>query len=180
MSADPDPADPDPADPDARGGDGPTVVTNDETEGGVEQVDRWADVARSTLVHEAVPTGRLDLIFVDRVDIQALNREHLGSDGPTDVLAFPLDGPVANAADPPTGADGLPSHLGDVVICPAVARQQAAGHCGTFEAEMSLLVVHGVLHVLGHDHAQPDETLVMQDRERQHLDRYGIVHPVPA
>ena len=56
--------------------------------------------------------------------------------------------------------------LGDVVVCPAVAAEQAPTHAGTLDDELALLVVHGVLHVLGHDHAEPDETLTMRPSSR--------------
>lgn len=157
------------------------VEVNDSTEAGVDQLDRWSTVARETLCGEDVSAGRLDLIFVDEDDIANLNREHLGGDGPTDVLAFPLDGPDAGSGETAVAENGDPFvHLGDVVICPTVARSQAPDHCGTYDAEMALLIVHGVLHVLGHDHALPAETVAMQDRERHHLGRYGFTHPVSA
>ncbi len=60
---------------------------------------------------------------------------------------------------------GVPVLLGDVVVCPAVAAQQAESHAGTLDDELALLVVHGVLHVLGHDHAEPDEAVHMRARE---------------
>ena len=170
MNPDPDPAGTDEATVD--------VAVTDETADGLDRVDRWAAVARDTLRAEAIVGGRLDLVFVDTARIEALNREHLGGDGPTDVLAFPLDGP--DVAQRAAASKGAPVHLGDVVICPEIARRQAPSHCGTFEAEMSLLIVHGVLHVLGHDHAEPDETRAMQERERVHLERHGYDHPVPA
>ena len=59
--------------------------------------------------------------------------------------------------------------LGDVVVCPEVAAAQAASHAGTLDDELALLVVHGVLHVLGHDHAEPDERARMQEQELHHL-----------
>ena len=159
-----------------------TVVGHDETADGFE-VERWSALAARTLADEGVERGRLDLIFVDPADMHELNREHMGVDRPTDVLAFPLDG-----ADHDSGAEGgsasgdpsAPVHLGDVVVCPTVAREQAADHCGAYEPELSLLVIHGVLHVLGHDHAEPEETARMQGRERHHLERLGYAHPVPA
>ncbi len=154
-----------------------TVVGHDETDDGVQTIETWCDVARQTLRSEGIRSGALDLIFIEELQMHELNRTHMGADRPTDVLAFPLDGPDGA---PNPDEDGPPSHLGDVVICPKVAREQAPGHCGSFESEMTLLVVHGVLHVLGHDHAEPDETRVMQARERHHLDRHGYRHPVPA
>lgn len=155
------------------------VEGNDETSDGSIDVGRWCDVARETLRSEGITEGRLDVIFVDAAPMAELNREHMGHDRPTDVLAFPLDGPaiVHGSGDL---AEGPPPHLGDVVICPEVARGQAGEHTGSADAELTLLVVHGVLHVLGHDHALPDETLVMQDRERANLARHGFGHPVPS
>ena len=155
------------------------VEGHDETTSGFG-VEHWGEVAERTLMDEGVVIGHLDLFFVEPDVIAELNVEHLGHEGPTDVLAFPLDGPTA--ADP-TGrmelmSAGLPPHLGDVVICPAVAAEQAAEHTGAVDAELTLLVVHGVLHVLGHDHAEPDEARQMQERERHHLLRHGFSHPV--
>ena len=90
---------------------------------------------------------------VDTATIHELNRTHMDSDKPTDVLAFPLDAP-GEATD-------APSILGDVVLCPAVAEAQAAEHGKTTQAEMDLLVVHGLLHLLGHDHAEDEERRIM-------------------
>ena len=95
-------------------------------------------------------TGELTLTFVDRDEIAALNAEHMGEHGPTDVLSFPLD-----SIDDSTAAMPGPVLLGDVVVCPAVASEAAPTHAGTLDDELALLVVHGILHVLGHDHAEP-------------------------
>lgn len=155
------------------------VQAFDETADGGVDLDRWCQVARTTLEGEGAGVGQLDLIFVDADAMTELNREHMGQDRPTDVLAFPLDGPDDPGAPAPE-PDGPPRHLGDVVVCPDVARLQAPEHCGPYEAELTLLVVHGVLHVLGHDHAEEGERLAMQARERHHLKRHGFGHPVPA
>jgi probable rRNA maturation factor len=185
----------------------PVIVdVHDETATGVGDLQRWREVANATLVDEGVATGRLDLLFVDREQMATLNQTYLGAHGPTDVLAFPLDGPdradqtrTMTASEPaagapqappapsaldapgaPGGGAGPPCHLGDVVVCPSVATDQAADHAGDLESELTLLIVHGVLHVLGHDHAEPDETRAMQERERHHLRRHGVRHPVEA
>ena len=134
-----------------------TVVVADER-GATESPDvavdtaRWRRLALDVLA-DVGANGELTLTFVDRVDIAELNAEHMGKVGPTDVLSFPMD-------DDPL--DGVPTLLGDVVISPAVAADQAAEHAGTLDDELALLVVHGILHVLGHDHAEPDETAVMR------------------
>ncbi|MDH3303048.1 MAG: rRNA maturation RNase YbeY, partial [Acidimicrobiia bacterium] len=115
-----------------------------------------------------------------------LNRAHMGHDGPTDVLSFPLDGgddlaPNGHSkADDDAQIDTPPMLLGDIVICPQVAMTQAAEHCGDADTELTLLVVHGVLHILGHDHAEPEEEAVMIEREAAHLQRYGLIHPGPV
>lgn len=161
--------------------DGPEVTGHDQTSAGFDQLDHLVTVALATLVSEGVTAGSLDLIAVEVDEMAELNEAHMGHEGPTDVLSFPLDADEALAfAAPPAGSDLPPLHLGDVILCPEVARRQAPEHAGTEEAELALLVIHGVLHVLGHDHAEPEETAVMQARERLHLAALGHAHPVPA
>jgi probable rRNA maturation factor len=138
----------------------PVVVGRDDADGTVD-VDRWARLATAVLQAEVVE-GELNLLFVDEAAMAVLNADHMGEAGPTDVLSFPIDGPDAEP-------DGL---LGDVVVCPAVARRNAPDHAGTYEDELALLVVHGVLHVLGHDHAEANEAAAMRDREATHLKRF--------
>ena len=154
---------------------GPTVVVADERSDGdspevVVDVDRWRRLALDVLV-DCDAAGELTLSFVDRADITELNAEHMGTPGPTDVLSFPMD-------DEPLA--GVPTLLGDVVISPAVAAGQCADHAGTIDDELALLVVHGILHVLGHDHAGPAETAVMRSRELDLLERFHWRGESPA
>jgi probable rRNA maturation factor len=104
-----------------------------------EVVERAADAA---LAHEHA-AGDLTVVLAGDAQLQALNRQYLGIDAPTDVLAFPGTQP-----DPESGV----MYLGDVLISltQAEAQARAAGH--SLESEVQLLVVHGVLHLLGHDH----------------------------
>jgi len=148
------------------------VVGADEQADVAVDVDRWCRLAGDVIVSEGA-LGELTLTFVDRDEITRLNREHLGVDGPTDVLSFPLD--TSDAAVPA----GVPLLLGDVVVCPVVAADQATEHAGTLDDELALLVVHGVLHVLGHDHATDGETQAMQTRERELLERHHWDGPTP-
>ena len=159
------------------------VFGADEQAGAAVDVDRWVTLAREVLVAEGVRgEAELSLLFVDEAAIAELNKRFMDAEGPTDVLAFPIDDPVVAGRWPDAGTAGpdrddpepgdLPLLLGDVVVCPAVAERQAPGHAGSYDDEMALLVVHGVLHVLGHDHAEPDETAVMQERERVMLERF--------
>jgi probable rRNA maturation factor len=150
-----------------------TVVAADEQSDVDLDVDRWSRLAADVLENEGA-RGELTLTFVDRDEIAALNREHLGGDGPTDVMSFPLD------ADAPASNGGVPVLLGDVVVCPAVAAEQARRHAGSLDDELALLVVHGVLHVLGHDHADAEQTARMQQNERALLERHHWSGPAPA
>jgi len=134
-------------------------------------------LARLVLAAEGVRgPAELGLGFVSESDMADLNREWMGQDGATDVLAWPLDAKVdadvVAEGDGPASTLGVPTLLGDVVVCPAVAARQAetAGHDVT--DELALLVVHGVLHVLGHDHDGPEEEAAMQAREAAHLTRH--------
>jgi probable rRNA maturation factor len=170
--------------PPRRGPEGEVQVFGaDEQSAAPVDVDRWVRLAHEVLVAEGVEgDAELSLLFVDETAIAELNKRFMDADGPTDVLAFPLDDPVVAGRWPDTSTAGpdrddpdpgdLPLLLGDVVVCPAVAERQAPSHAGSYDDEMALLVVHGVLHVLGHDHAEPDETAVMQARERELLDRF--------
>jgi probable rRNA maturation factor len=103
--------------------------------------------ARAALDLAAAPDADLTLVLTGDEEIRALNRDFLAADTPTDVLSFPADEP-----DPETGR----RYLGDVVISLPRAAAQAAARGHAVEAEVQLLVVHGVLHLLGHDHADED------------------------
>ncbi|HZA78614.1 MAG TPA: rRNA maturation RNase YbeY [Acidimicrobiales bacterium] len=149
------------------------VFGADEQRAAPVDVPRWVELARNVLEAEGVSgDAELALLFVDEATITGLNRRFMDSDGPTDVLAFPIDDPAATPPAEPGTSDHGPLLLGDVVVCPTVAQRQAPEHAGTYDDELALLVVHGVLHVLGHDHAEADEAARMQARERELLDRF--------
>ncbi len=99
----------------------------------------------------------LDISLVDPEEIAALHERWMDLPGPTDVLSFPMD----ELRAPEPGEAPEPGMLGDVVICPQVADEQgrAAGH--GLAGELELLLTHGILHLLGHDHAEPNENAVM-------------------
>lgn len=130
------------------------------------------DLALEVLNEEGVAGGQLDLHLVDDDAMAQLNEEQMGYSGPTDVLSFPLDDPSDSGQEPVL--------LGDVVLCPKVAMAQAVEHVGSANGELQLLVIHGVLHVLGHDHVEVEETQRMRNRERFHLARLGVTHPEPV
>lgn len=135
------------------------------------------DIALRTLIDQQVSRGSLDIFFVDRDEMTSLNNRYMDQSGPTDVLSFPLDVQAPDEAPVPSD---IPVHLGDLVICPSVAKAQASEHTGSEDAEFALLTIHGVLHILGHDHASADEARVMHHHERELLTSLGYVHPIPA
>ena len=112
-------------------------------------------LARSTLVAEGVTSGELSLSFVTEDEIAELHQRYLGEPGPTDVLAFPQDAP---------SEDGEPRLLGDVVVCPEYAEAQGR----ELDAELRLLVVHGILHLLGYDHEDEEDRRLMWERQESY------------
>ena len=121
-------------------------------------LNRLAALARFVMDRMRVhPMAELCIKAVDEATIATLNQQWMEKEGPTDVLAFPMDElrPGKVDEEPEEGV------LGDLVLCPVVAERQgeAAGHGTT--AELELLTTHGILHLLGYDHAEPDEHRVM-------------------
>ena len=145
---------------------------------------RWVRLAEAVLAAEGVVAdAEVSLLFVDEGAIADLNKRFLGKDGPTDVLSFPIDEePVEGGRSPDSGGSGpgdlpgepddVPTLLGDIVICPSIAHRNAPEHAGTFDDELALLVVHGVLHLLGMDHVDDGEAEIMEAREQALLDRF--------
>jgi len=159
------------------------VFGADEQSDAPVETSRWVRLASAVLEAEGVRDDvEVSLLFVDETAMAELNHRFLGRSGATDVLAFPIDDDVyegprsADSLGPGPTADpdlaDLPTILGDVVVCPAVAQRNAPAHAGTYDDELALLVVHGVLHLLGLDHAQPDEAEKMERREQDLLDRF--------
>jgi probable rRNA maturation factor len=133
-----------------------------------------AGLARHVLDEMRVhPLAELSLLLVDEPAMTELHVRWMGEEGPTDVLAFPMDelrlpqpggAHTDHSAPDPDAADVL---LGDVVICPQVAAAQAAEAGHEVQDEIDLLCTHGILHLLGYDHGEPDEHATMfglQDR----------------
>lgn len=129
-------------------------------------LDLLEQAARAALDHQSAD-GDLTIVLTDDEQLHRLNRDFLGVDAPTDVLSFP-----ASETDPETGA----RYLGDILLSipRAGAQARAAGH--PLEDEARLLVVHGVLHLLGHDHAEADEKAKMWKAQAEIMDRLGLGH----
>ncbi len=113
-------------------------------------------LARATLLGEGIADAELSISLVTEDEIAELHERYLHEAGPTDVLSFPLDDEA--------GEDGL-RQLGDVVIAPAVA---ARNNPDDPAAELRLLLVHGILHLLGHDHMERRDRAEMWARQERY------------
>jgi probable rRNA maturation factor len=135
---------------------------------GFGREEDWKALRRAVesafLVSHAAGPAALSLVITSAEAIQALNRQFVGKDAPTDVLAFPT------SDDPSATEPGEPPYLGDVIIAYPVAEEQAsqAGHPTL--SELQLLTIHGVLHLLGYDHATPDQKAEMWALQSAALD----------
>jgi probable rRNA maturation factor len=153
-----------------------------------EQVDqkidleRWIELCRHALSEEGVRgLAEVSLIFTSGATMADLNEQFMGKKGPTDVLSFPIDAePDPTGRVPDAGGTGpgepptpeIPQLVGDIVICPSVAAANAVEHECSFDDEIALLIVHGVLHLRGWDHVLDDEAERMEARERELLARH--------
>ena len=105
---------------------------------------------------QALPESELSISLVSVQEIHELNRQYRGIDAPTDVLAFENDGEL----------------LGDVVLCPAIAREHAQDFDSDFNSEMELMLTHAILHLCGYDHQNDEEAEAMEARENELLDAW--------
>ena len=133
---------------------------------------RLVGVARHVLDAMRIhPLAELSILLVDEGEMAVLHERWMDEPGPTDVLSFPMDelrpGRIDNDQD--IDDEAAAAMLGDVVLCPAVAEKQgrAAGH--SVQDELELLCTHGILHLLGFDHAEPDEEKEMFGLQRELL-----------
>jgi probable rRNA maturation factor len=128
-------------------------------------------IVRQVIKAEGMPPPyEVGLVFTDSETVKQLNREYRGVDEPTDVLAFymlPQKGADDSFALPPDGV----TRLGEVIISYPQAVEQAREQGHSPERELALLVIHGILHLLGYDHEEPEEEREMKEKERELLAR---------
>ena len=150
-------------------------------------VENWltsvAEKAMSVASEGADPS-QMSLLITGDDTVHSLNAKFRGLDEVTDVLSFSADhgGHWESEADPPEKRDGFdfilppgePSPLGEVIVSYPQAQRQAEERAVPLEYELALLVVHGVLHLTGHDHLEPQETELMQSQERAALTKLNI------
>lgn len=132
---------------------------------------RIRTAAQSAMTHQnAAENSEITIVFADDEELHRLNKQFLGIDSPTDVLSFPSGEP-----DPETGAP----YLGDILISLPCASKQAKERGHATDAELTLLTVHGVLHLMGHDHAEPEEKSAMWAAQRDIIDLIGAEVKMP-
>ncbi|MBB3143467.1 rRNA maturation RNase YbeY [Halomonas organivorans] len=129
------------------------------------ELETWVQAVLA--LHPDEPRGELTVRFVDSAESQALNRDYRDRDKPTNVLSFPFECPP-----------GVPLPLlGDLVICHSVVIAEARAQDKTVGDHYAHMVVHGTLHLLGHDHIEDDEAEAMEALERDILAGLGIADP---
>jgi probable rRNA maturation factor len=146
-----------------------TIEVNNETATDLDEKD-LSDLCRFVLDRMRIhPQAELAVLLVDADTMAGLHLQWMDEPGPTDVLSFPMD----ELRPAPRDEDPVPGLLGDVVLCPDVAREQArrAGH--SVQDELHLLTTHGILHLLGYDHGDPGEEKEMFGLQKQLLDDWG-------
>ena len=147
------------------------ISVEEEFQGSVDE-DRARKIAQNVLNAEGVALPyEVSLVFTDSEMVQRLNRDYRGIDEPTDVLAFYML-PQREVDDyfalPPDGV----LRLGEVIISYPQAIEQAKEQEHSTEQELALLIIHGILHLLGYDHEQPEEGKRMRGREKELLGKY--------
>lgn len=132
------------------------------------QFTKWANcVARLAASSEIDAARNMVVRLVDREEMASLNSRWRDKDYATNVLAFPFAEPEAAAHIP----------LGDIVICPAVVREEAQAQGKPFIDRMAHMLIHGMLHLLAYDHKSPEEAQVMEAVEQEALARLGYAKP---
>ena len=144
-------------------------VLIDEGLGGCPEPSWLRSIAEQVLVAQEVgSTAGLGLVIATQERVRELNRNYLGRDRPTDVIAFPMlsgEGDHASFVPPPDGV----LHLGEVIISYPQAQIQAEEHGHSIERELTILIIHGVLHLLGYEDEKPELKHLMSAREKEIL-----------
>lgn len=143
------------------------IISNRENE--ELRLEAFVEMARFVLEIEDAPCAcEISIAIVDIDEMSDLNKQYRDIEGPTDVLSFPCDAPDTIVQE------GEPITLGDIIISPEIAEQQARELGHSIEEELNLLVVHGVLHLLGYDHIDDADARVMEAREKSILEAWRI------
>ena len=114
----------------------------------------------------------LSVTFVDNEAIRQINREYRGKDAPTDVISFAMEEMGEDEIEI-VGAD-MPRMLGDIIISVDRTKEQAEEYGHSFQRELGFLALHGFLHLLGYDHIEKEDEIVMFTKQKDILERYGL------
>lgn len=148
-------------------------LANEQTES--VEPGELRSLAELILREEGYPDeAEVTILLISDEEMAGYNERYLDRDGPTDVLAFPLEELIPGVV-PDHDPHGPPLVIGDILVAPAFVRRAAAEMGVDFEDEMALMVAHGVLHLLGYDHEDDDDARRMEDRERHLLSLVGRV-----
>jgi probable rRNA maturation factor len=147
-----------------------TIEVANESGVGIDEIE-LVSVARYVLDRMRInPLAELSILLVDVPAMTELHVKWMDEPGPTDVMSFPMD--ELDTARSPDDMGPGPALLGDVVLCPDVAAEQATAAGHSLDDELHLLTVHGILHLLGYDHAEPQEERAMFRLQNELLDAW--------
>jgi probable rRNA maturation factor len=161
---------------------GAVIYVDNRTRGTGLDAAALRDVVERLLAEIGEHGSSLSLSLIRDPEMRRLNREHRGKDAPTDVLSFPLYAPEAFDRSGPTQPldatpPGVERMLGDVVVSVDTAQRQADAYDAPLEREVQRLLIHGVLHLAGHDHIAAGERAVMEAEERRLAAAIGMPWP---
>ena len=133
------------------------------------------ELLESAAKHENVNTDitEMSLSFVNKEEIQEINRDYRGKDVPTDVISFALNDEVESEISI-IGLEDEINSIGDVIICVDIAKEQAEDYNPSFDREIGFLAVHGFLHLLGYDHMTPEDEKEMFEKQDKILEEFGL------
>ena len=147
------------------------LISNNSRQGlDLDQIEAMAykTIEEVLRVEDFTSHVEVSLTLVDKDEIHSLNRDYRGVDRPTDVLSFPMDDEIF------PGEEDVDLILGDIVICLDIAKAQAEEYGHSLDRELSYLICHSTLHLLGYDHMEDDEKAIMRGKEKEIMKNLGV------
>ncbi|MCW6702374.1 rRNA maturation RNase YbeY [Anaerococcus sp. NML200537] len=146
------------------------ISNNSKEDLDLDQIEAMAykTIEEVLRVEDFTSDVEVSLTLVDKDEIHTLNRDYRGVDRPTDVLSFPMDDEIF------PGEEDVDLILGDIVICLDIAKAQAEEYGHSLERELSYLICHSTLHLLGYDHMEEDEKAIMRGKEKEIMKNLGV------
>lgn len=146
------------------------ISNNSKEDLDLDQIEAMAykTIEEVLRVEDFTSDVEVSLTLVDKDEIHTLNRDYRGVDRPTDVLSFPMDDEIF------PGEEDVDLILGDIVICLDIAKAQAEEYGHSLDRELSYLICHSTLHLLGYDHMEDDEKAIMRGKEKEIMKNLGV------